>query len=241
MINERILLGTLEEGTELTIEFTLKSNNEEKLYQFPTRIEQVSKGVVLLAPILINNAFLNLEKGIPQGITLELERENEKPLVFNRCKLVKATIANETFYAVDANTKGIELNRRTGVRVYIGRPCEATVGTHTTQKKAILKDLSLNGFALSSKESLQLVEGGYIRISYHDVNFNYYLTLFGEIVRIMEQNDGTKLYGCRFKKEYNGLSEYINLKQREELVRHSEFGIKRMDYTPYRHVKRQIY
>lgn len=216
------LLKDISLETELILSFILNDN----VFEFPIKIQHKKDKNLFLEVIRINNKVLGFtNSNIP--ISLILNRKNEKPLIWERCKLKVVKDNNNNFYyEINGDIIGKEINRRKDFRVSIGLSVDVTIGTNRKVIKGVLKDLSASGFAIiiDKNKDINCPENEFIRISFDDLNLNYHINLMGKIVRLDTEltSDEKILYGCYFIKNYPNIGQYLNLKQREYLVRHSK-------------------
>lgn len=216
-------LDDLEINQSLVINFLL----EGKTFEFETIIKNKNKSQTYLEPIRIEDKILGLNNPNIK-INLILNRENNKPVVWERCNLV--TIRDKdlnSFYKVEGSLKGREINRRKDFRVFIGLQGEVLLGANRSVQTGTIKDLSSSGFSvIFDKLEIKAKVGDLARITFDDKELNYHIVLMGKIVREEELEDGRIIYGCVFIKYYSTIGEYLNLKQREELVKHSNIDSK---------------
>ena len=91
-------------------------------------------------------------------------------------------------------------------------------GLNRAAHDVIIKDISYNGFAVVSKEDLELGVNQTVHAVLNDYleeiaeNFNFHL--YGLVARVQELENGLFLYGCRLNSPVPGLEQYIVKKER---------------------------
>ena len=140
-------------------------------------------------------------------INLLFYRDNEKPILWRNCMI---SYLNKQYSLATAN-EGVSINRRGCFRVGVSQP---VIVKRQTRKnaKAILKDVSLTGFALTDRDNeLQLSVGEMVTVYLADGGYDFSLT--GHVVR-QTQHEDVVTYGCEMSTSCKELSEYITVKQR---------------------------
>ena len=112
-------------------------------------------------------------------------------------------------------------NRRQSYRCYIGIETAIQCGLNRSAHDVIIKDISYNGFAVVSREDLELGVNQTVHAVLNDhleetaENFNFHL--YGLVARVQELENGLFLYGCRLSNPVPGLEQYIVKKERAVL------------------------
>lgn len=218
---EDYLLKDLSPDTEVVLSFVLN----DKLFEFPLKIIYKKDKNVFLEIIKINNKILGFSNSkIP--ISLIFYRENNKPLIWERCNIeILRDKDDKHYYKINGDIKGREINRRKDFRVSIGLNIDVKIGTNKKVINGTLYDLSASGFSIivdKNNDSLNAVNE-FVRISFDDINLNYHISLMGKIVRLDDGvvSDNKILCGCHFIKNYPNIGQYLSLKQREYLAKYS--------------------
>ena len=134
-------------------------------------------------------------------------REKDTPIVWRSCQI---SYLNHKYNLIAFND-GVKLNRRGCFRVGVSQP---VIVKRQTRKnaKAILKDVSLSGFALTDRDNeLQLGKGESVTVYLAVGGFDF--SLSGNCVRIDEEEDYI-VYGFEMNSICKDLSTYISVKQR---------------------------
>ena len=98
---------------------------------------------------------------------------------------------------------------------------DAPITYYSAAHDVIIKDISYNGFAVVSREDLELDVNQTVHAVLNDYleetaeNFNFHL--YGLVARVQELENGLFLYGCRLSNPVPGLEQYIVKKERAVL------------------------
>ena len=147
---------------------------------------------------------------------------DDKPQLFknvttNVVKRADGTLCYTVFSIVGSKT----YNRRQSYRCYVGIETAIQCGLNRSAHDVIIKDISYNGFAVVSKEDLELGVNQTVHAVLNDhleetaENFNFHL--YGLVARVQELENGLFLYGCRLSNPVPGLEQYIVKKERAVL------------------------
>ena len=122
-----------------------------------------------------------------------------------------------------ASTESKPYNRRQSFRCFVGRPTGVRFGASRVAHDALIRDVSINGFAIVSDEKLPVEKNQVVHIVltdyFEDTVEKYNFHLYGIIVRIQELEKGSFLYGCKLNNYVPGLEAYIMKKERLRLKR----------------------
>ena len=141
------------------------------------------------------------------SIEMECPQDDGIPLVWPNVRIVNY----KNSYIMQAPVDGARNNRRSSYRVSIGKKAWFSMHGKDSQY-VILKDVSVSGFSIADrKRELNLQKGDLLSVIFEDLD--YHLDLDGKVVRI-EERDDMIVYGMVITNICNGLSSYINMKQR---------------------------
>lgn len=212
-------LSELNNGDEITFEVLIGNNP----YEFKcTVIDNAGGNSIFTTPIRTNGKVVSLASG---SITVNVifSRKDKMPVVWRRVSAVIDTHKKNTVYRVSSVTLGMEENRRSAFRLYLGLPAVAQIGANKKAVDVILKDLSEAGFSIISKENLDDFEGNLTRIVFNDDNKSF--SIVGIIIRKVPYDDDRFLYGCRLNQKTMSLSRYINERQRRQIAMQKEISL----------------
>lgn len=170
--------------------------------------------------LLMIKSSLSGEKGLLVDLLVTLS--DDKPQLFknvttNVVKRADGTLCYTVFSIAGSKT----YNRRQSYRCYIGIETAIQCGLNRSAHNVIIKDISYNGFAVVSKEDLELGVNQTVHAVLNDhleetaENFNFHL--YGLVARVQELENGLFLYGCRLSNPVPGLEQYIVKKERAVL------------------------
>ena len=180
----------------LSLSFIIHLNNEE--LQFESRILEVySRRHTLLAEGVFTDDKIISFRGKGLLVDLLVTLPDDKPQLFKN---------------VTTNV----VKRADGTLCYT-----VFSGLNRSAHDVIIKDISYNGFAVVSKEDLELGVNQTVHAVLNDhleetaENFNFHL--YGLVARVQELENGLFLYGCRLSNPVPGLEQYIVKKERAVL------------------------
>lgn len=142
-------------------------------------------------------------------VTIEMEcpQDDGIPLVWTNVRIVNY----KNSYIMQAPVDGSRNNRRSSYRVSIAQKAWCNIKGKGSQY-VMLKDISVSGFSIADrKRKLNLTKGDELTVFFEDIGYN--LELAGRVVRI-EERDDMIIYGMFITNICNGLSTYLNFKQR---------------------------
>lgn len=205
----------------LSLSFIIHLNNEE--LQFESRILEVySRRHTLLAEGVFTDDKIISFRGKGLLVDLLVTLPDDKPQLFknvttNVVKRADGTLCYTVFSIAGSKT----YNRRQSYRCYVGIETAIQCGLNHAAHDVIIKDISYNGFAVVSKEDLELGVNQTVHAVLNDhleetaENFNFHL--YGLVARVQELENGLFLYGCRLSNPVPGLEQYIVKKERAVL------------------------
>ena len=195
----------------LSLSFIIHLNNEE--LQFESRILEVySRRHTLLAEGVFTDDKIISFRGKGLLVDLLVTLPDDKPQLFknvttNVVKRADGTLCYNVFSIAGSKT----YNRRQSYRCYIGIETAIQCGLNRSAHDVIIKDISYNGFAVVSREDLELGVNQTVHAVLNDhleetaENFNFHL--YGLVARVQELENGLFLYGCRLSNPVPGLEQ----------------------------------
>lgn len=204
-------IGDLEANQKICIEVIAKAGRKE--YEAITRFSE--GGVVFIDAIRYKNQVINFMQA---DIILNViyPREGEKPIEWRDCLMKVVEYKGKHYHAIICKKVGVEVNRRTSVRIFIGDPGSAMIGEQRTSLSITVKDVSSTGFSFLSTKKVDAKPGESVRISFDEKSHHLHFDLEGKLVRTKEEDDGRTFYGCKMESDNRALDEYIAQRQREQ-------------------------
>lgn len=196
--------------------------NGEQL-SFNTTISDVfpKKKLILAEPVYRNDKVVTFRTK-DLIIDLLVTRGDEQPILF---KGITVTLMKKSdgslCYNLTAPSEGKPINRRQNFRCFIGKCITMQCGLDRGTCEAVLKDVSVSGFAVVAAPNVNLSPNQVVHVLLEDfleeTKENYTFHLYGLVVRKEEISKGRFLYGCRLNNKVAGLDNYIMIKQRIQL------------------------
>ena len=205
----------------LSLSFLIHLNTEQ--LQFESRILEVyPRRHTLLAEGVFTDGKIIAFRGKGLIVDLLVTLPEEKPQLFKNVTVNVVKHKDSTLcYTVYSIAGSKVYNRRQSYRCYIGIETAIQCGLNRAAHDVIIKDISYSGFAVVSKEDLQLEINQTVHAVLNDYmeetaeTFNFHL--YGLIARVQELENGLFLYGCRLNNPVPGLEQYIVKKERAVL------------------------
>ena len=205
----------------LSLSFLINLNTEQ--LQFESKILEVySRRHTLLAEGVFTDGKIIAFRGKGLIVDLLVTLPDEKPQLFKNVTVNVVKRKDGTLcYTVYSIAGSKVYNRRQSYRCYIGLETSIQCGLNRAAHDVIIKDISYNGFAVVSRENLELGINQTVHAVLNDYmeetaeNFNFHL--YGLIARVQELENGLFLYGCRLSNPVPGLEQYIVKKERAVL------------------------
>lgn len=184
-----------------------------------------SKGKdLLVAAVRVDGKVLNISAENIK-VSLMLERNNEKPLVWLNCDVKMIVSKGTVNIRLSNKNDGKDFNRRENFRLQIGGRCKARVDGRKDAEEMAFKDVSYSGFALIAEKNCKVDVNSDIRMVYKDEEVQQVLDLCGKVVRIVEQGE-RKVLGCELNMPSPVLGYYITKKQQKILSSRSGNDLK---------------
>ncbi len=214
-------IDELIQGLPITLLVTI---NGEQL-TFDSKISEVypKKRFVLVEAIYHNEKIISF-KGANLIVDMLVSIENEKPELFKNVTITLVKKSDGSLcYNITSIADSKPYNRRQSFRCFVGRPTGVRYGANRAAHQAILKDVSINGFAVVCDNKLSVGENQVIHVvlsdHFEDPPEKISFHLYGIIARVQELENGSFLYGCRLNNYVPGLESYIMKKERLRLRR----------------------
>lgn len=206
-------------GTPLTF---LVSINGEQL-SFNTKIQEVypKKHLVLADAIYHDDKVISF-RAANTIVNILVTFNDDKPQLFKNVTVTTMKKPDSSLcYNLSTIAESKPFNRRENFRCYLGLPTVIQFGPNQSPYDAILRDVSVTGFAITCSKEVEISPNQVIHTLLHDTidelaeHFSFHL--YGLIVRTQELPNGKILYGCRLNNRVAGLESYIMKKERIRL------------------------
>lgn len=204
---------------------TLFVNIDGQQLTFETKILEVHprKRLVLAEPIYRNDKIVTFRKNDIQ-IDLLFNPGNDKPELFKNVTITLVKKGDGALcYNLATPNESVPCNRRENFRCFVGIPAPFQYGSSKASHVGIIRDVSVNGFAIVTDEELSVEKGQMMHTSLKDFIEEYaekhVFQLHGIVARTQKLENGSTLYGCRLNSYIPALEAYIMKKERLRLKR----------------------
>lgn len=206
-------LSEIQQGEEIKLEVIINNTS----YEFKTSvIGEAEGGGIYTSPVRSKDKVVSFASA-SIVVNIILSRQGRLPVVWRRVIVETALYKKHTVYRITSATIGLEENRRNAFRLMMGIAGVAQLGSNTKAVDVVIKDISESGFSIISKENIEETDNIVVRLVFADEDNKF--SLFGLIVRKVEQSEKQFLYGCKMSQKVPALSRYINEKQRLLLMK----------------------
>lgn len=209
-----MLLEELDVGSKITILVGIGSQT----LSFDSILEEPSDNGVLTTPVYRNDKLVGFRT---KGLVIRLQITNasdQKVYEFTNVEILNVKTQDEQIHhKMICKTPGKQINRRTAVRVWLGKEGIAQIGTNRVAYEVVVKDISVSGISFIFHKDLNVEPGTIAHITFNDTEARTKFSLSAIIVRTAELDEGKILYGCRLNQESPAIAKYVNDKQREKL------------------------
>ena len=209
-----MLLEELDVGSKITILVGIGSQT----LSFDSILEEPSDNGVLTTPVYRNDKLVGFRT---KGLVIRLQITNasdQKVYEFTNVEILNVKTKDEQIHhKMICKTPGKQINRRTAVRVWLGKEGIAQIGTNRVAYEVVVKDISVSGISFIFHKDLNVEPGTIAHITFNDTEARTKFSLSAIIVRTAEVDEGKILYGCRLNQESPAIAKYVNDKQREKL------------------------
>lgn len=132
--------------------------------------------------------------------------DDSQPVKWNNCQIRYI----DNHYVLITPYSGVKINRRECARVDVA--VNGTLKMQEGTNEITVKDISLSGFAITSRQPLDLKKDSIVYLTFEDSGYEFVLK--GQLVRTVKQDFST-LYGFVIKNLPRNLSGYVSDKQRQ--------------------------
>lgn len=209
-----MLLEELAPGSKITILVGIGSQT----LTFDSVLEEPSENGILTTPVYRNDKLVGFRT---KGLIIRIQVTNvsdQKVYEFTNVEILNVKTQDEQIHhKMTCKMPGKQINRRTAVRVWIGKEGIAQIGVHRTAYEVLVKDISISGISFIFEKDLHVEQGTIAHITFNDTEARTKFSLSAIIVRTAQVDDNKFLYGCRLNQESPAVAKYVNDKQREKL------------------------
>lgn len=205
----------------LSLTFLVTVNTEPLSFQSKVQEVHPKKHIVLADAILHNDKIVSF-RGKNVIVHVLVTFPDEKPQLFQHVKVTTLKREDGSFcYNLSTVAESKPYNRREYFRCFIGVPAVTQFGPNHSARDAVLRDVSVSGFAVTCSEDMEVSINQLIHVHLQDyideLEEEFTFNLYGLIVRTQELENGKFIYGCRLNRPVFGLNNYIMKKERIRL------------------------
>ncbi|MCR5823682.1 MAG: PilZ domain-containing protein [Lachnospiraceae bacterium] len=200
------------------VKLDIRANNTKG--SFDATVALTYKNILLLEPIVVDGRLV----GFPQDYTATLTViVKDVCYVWDDIKVQAISFKGRHFHAIELFGEAESKNRRNNFRVPIGEEMSVVYFTEEGPRphRALIKDISVTGFAFISKEEFDIGRMVRLNIVLPDK------TPLGLSAKIVRSQPGArpseKIYGCRFSDKNQKLSNFLMQIQRDKQKK--KFGL----------------
>lgn len=201
-MDDKFYIRDIPEGQSVTI--TCKLPHQENEIEFRATVSQVNPQYLVMDIPKVEDKHLSF-KGVTTSLLTEL---NGGAYEFTPCNIVYY----KGFYIAQCLNEGRKINRRKNFRVGISI-IGSMIRGGDNPVNVYVRDVSASGFSITTERELSL--GEEITVRYSDMGIKISLT--GTVVRMVNEEEGKNIYGCKLLRESEGIAQYVQQKQRDIL------------------------
>lgn len=209
-----MLLEELDVGSRVTILVGIGSQT----LSFDSVLEEPSENGILTTPVYRNEKLVGFRT---KGLIIRLQITNasdQKVYEFTNVEILNVKTQDEKIHhKMICKMPGKQINRRTAVRVWIGKDGIAQIGANRVAYDVMVKDISVSGISFVFHKDLDVEPGTMAHITFNDTETRTKFSLSAIVVRKAQLEENKILYGCRLNQESPAIAKYVNDKQREKL------------------------
>lgn len=201
-MDNKFYLRDIEVGQEITIVCKIAQQDNE--IEFKATVTQTNEQYIVLDVPRVDDKRLSF-KGVSTSILTE---KDGGAYEFAPCNIV----FYKGVYVAQCVKEARKINRRKNFRVGISIMGSMIRGTDSPVN-VYVRDVSASGFSITTERNLNI--GEEITVRYSDMGIK--LSLTGNIVRMVTEEEGKNIYGCKLLRESEGIAQYVQQKQRDIL------------------------
>lgn len=203
--NEQVQLVTKKDSSTLEYDVTILMNQQNILFIEPIMYEDM---VVYFQAEQVHTDIIYVG-------------EEGKPLVWENCVVKHVAFNGKKYHILYSDKDGKKLNRREAFRQYIGVRGMMQIDATRAIKDVIVKDISETGVAVVLEDtSISIEDVGNFHLDFQDRTCRLSVQIQATVVREVDLEDGRRLFGAAVKHSNVDLSEYVAMKQKQEMAKH---------------------
>lgn len=207
-------LYEFKQGTEVT----LCSATSRGKYEFSSVILKIfpEQGRVILAPVAVNGRIVHFShsSGITHTITITTKSKVYEYLDVKLKEIRTKSRKYKYALSVECETDVTPVNRRNFFRVFLGVEGRLEAGITRRSQEVIIKDISANGLGVICSKQMNFPIGTEVEVTFLDEITNERFDLECTIVRKVEQDEESVMYGCQLPEVSDSMERFVALKQR---------------------------
>ena len=206
-------LADFDEGTEMTI----CSQKEHSHYEYDTKIIRTkrSEGIIIAEIVVSKGKEVHyMEPGTEHMVTVNA---GSKVYVYRDVKVVDIkSLTQEYKFAICVRSMAdVEaVNRRNFFRVFLGVDGTLEAGINKKTAEVMIKDISANGLGVICTKKLKFPIGMQVVVTFVDELTSEKFEIECEIVRCVQNDPFSVIYGCQLPKVSESMQKIVALKQR---------------------------
>lgn len=210
-------LAQFEKGTEITI----CSRKKHSHYEYDTEIirTKASQGLVLAEVIMEKGREVQyMDPDTEHVVTVNA---GSKVYVYKDVSVVSIrTLAQPYKFALCIRSMAdvAPVNRRNFFRVFLGADGKLQAGINKRSAEVFVKDISANGIGVVCTKKLQFPIGVNVVVTFVDELTQEEYEIECVIVRCVENDRDSVVYGCQLTETNEALQKIVALKQRMHLL-----------------------
>lgn len=213
---------TIDSITEgLNVDIVAQRGDERAEFKSVVRKVYTDKKYILIDPIRSDDKLVGFNtKSVIKNIIVN---KSPLPVLFSNVEMTLVKFEGQMYNKVVILGEGTAVNKRENFRVFVGEGITFKFKSRLEEYHAILKDISVGGFALVLNNpndyvaNYQVGEALQFVFESRASTTNVSLKIHGVVVRVAQQ-DTKIILGCKMSGIPMGLRTYVNEKQRESLA-----------------------
>ena len=211
----KLKLFEFEPGTEITI----CSRKKHSYHEFSTNIIRSIDEGTLAKIVFFDNRMVRFSRtDARHEVTINA---GAKAYTFHDVNIREVQLRAKTSQLEDKFALVLEtdedvtpVNRRNFFRVFLGAEGEMRTGEGRKPQEVVIKDISANGLGVICDKKLKFPVGTNAYVNFVDDITGESFKLECVIVRCVENQDNTFLYGCQLPESDDAMERFVALKQR---------------------------
>ena len=205
-------VNEITEGDKIIV---MVSDAAGRTASFESQARMLVDGNLLVDPFLQNGTVIGFGKG-NLAIDMLVVIEDQSPQLFKNVTIHRISYMDQIYHMITTSAVGVKMNRRSHYRLFLGEDAKVMIGQYPVVT-GVIKDISVGGFAvvISSSNKYEISKHMRVRVSFTDTRSSSTFDLSGRIIRKLDLENNTTLYGCVLDHESNAIGKFIATRQTE--------------------------